>query len=393
MAEKAPGFMTRALHAEGHVSEPHAHTVPIFQSSTFVFDSPEHGAALFAGREQGHIYTRIGNPTVEAFERVVASLEGGGTSVAFSSGMAGIFATLMASLKAGDRVLSGDTLYGPTINLIGELLTRYGIEGAFVDSSDLAAVERSLTPNTRLIFVETPANPTCRITDLHAVGELARRAEALLVVDGTFASPYFLRPLELGADVALHSTTKFINGHGDVVGGVVTAASPELAARIRKFRTDTGACPGPMDAWLALRGVRTLGLRMERHERNALAVAKLLRGHPKVSRVYFHGLPDDPGHAIALREMSGFGATFSFEMAGGFDAAKNLMRHVRTMKLAVSLGTLDTLIQHPASMTHASLSEERMRLQGLTRQMVRIHVGLEDEADILEDLTQALAAV
>jgi cystathionine gamma-synthase len=386
------GFTTRALHAEGHIEAQHAHTVPIFQTSTFVFDSPEHGAALFAQREAGHIYTRIGNPTVEAFERVVASLEGGETSVAFASGMATIFASLMSALKAGDHVVAGDTLYGPSVNLIGKTLAGYGIESTFVDSSDYAAIERALRPNTRVLFLETPANPTCRVTEIRRASEIARRASVLTFVDATFATPYFLRPLELGADIALHSTTKFINGHADVVGGIATGSAARMAV-VRKFRTDTGACPGPFDAWLSLRGVRTLALRMERHNANALRVADFLQRHPKVSRVYFHGLPGDPGHAAALREMSGFGATFSFDMAGGFEAAKRLLKHIRLMTLAVSLGTLDTLIQHPASMTHASLSEEMMRRQGLTPEMVRIHVGLEDEQDILADLSRALDAV
>jgi cystathionine gamma-synthase len=392
MKAEPGGFATRALHAEGHAKPLHAHTMPIFQTSTFAFDSPAHGAELFAARSNGHIYTRIGNPTVETFETVVASLEGGEASVAFASGMAAIFGTLMSSLKSGDHVLSGDTLYGPSVNLIGGLMSRYGIESTFIDTSDLGAVERGLRPNTRVVFLETPANPTCRITEIRPVSEIAHRAGALVVVDATFATPYFLRPLALGADVSLHSTTKYINGHGDAVGGVVSAATSH-AARIRKFRTDTGSCPAPLDAWLNLRGLRTLSLRMERHDLNARAVAEFLGTHPKVSRVFFHGLPGDPGHAAARREMTGFGATFSFEMAGGFEAARRLLEHLHLMTLAVSLGTLDTLIQHPASMTHASVSEAMMRRQGLTPEMVRIHVGLEDASDIIADLEQALAAV
>ncbi|MBM3316633.1 MAG: aminotransferase class I/II-fold pyridoxal phosphate-dependent enzyme [Candidatus Eisenbacteria bacterium] len=392
MSSGQGGFMTRALHSEGHGKPMHAHSMPIFQTSTFAFESPEHGADLFARRRTGHIYTRIGNPTVEAFEAVVANLEGGEASVAFASGLAAIFGTLMSSLQAGDHVLSGDTLYGPSLNQIERTLTRYGIEATFVDTSDPAAVERGLRETTRVVFLETPANPTCRITEIRRVSELARRVKALVVVDATFATPCFLRPLEWGADVSLHSTTKFINGHGDAVGGVVTTAAA-LAERIRKFRTDTGACCSPFDAWLNLRGLRTLALRMERHDRNALAVAGFLASHPGVSRVHYHGLPGDPGHAAARREMSGFGSTFAFEMAGGYESAKRLLERIRMMTLAVSLGTLDTLIQHPASMTHASISEEMMRRQGLTPGMVRIHVGLEDDEDIIEDLRQALEGV
>ena len=383
------GFFTRALHAEGHEKPMFAHTMPIFQSSTFAFASPEHGADLFAGRQKGHIYTRIGNPTVEAYERVVADLEGAEQAIAFSSGMAAIFGTLMSRVQAGDHILSGDTLYGPTINVIGSLMARYGIESTFVDTSDLSAIQKNLKPNTRVLFVETPANPTCRITDVRAASGLARGVGAEVVVDATFATPYFQQTLALGADVVLHSTTKFINGHGDVVGGVV-ATSGERATRIRKFRTDAGACPAPIEAFLSLRGLRTLGLRMERHNRNALEVARFLRDHPKVSRVYFHGLPDDPGHAVACRQMTGFGATFSFEMRGGYEAAKRLLKGIHLMTLAVSLGTLDTLIQHPASMTHASVPEPIMRRQGLTPEMVRIHVGIEDPEDLIADLTAAL---
>jgi cystathionine gamma-synthase len=383
------GFMTRALHAEGHDKPLFAHTMPIFQSSTFAFESPEQGADLFAGRRQGHIYTRIGNPTTQAYERVVAALEGAEEAVAFSSGMAAIFGALMSRVQAGDHIVSGDTLYGPTINLIGCQMARYGIESSFVDSSDLEAIRTALRPNTRVLFLETPANPTCRITDLRAASELGHGVGVEVVVDATFATPYFQQTLALGADVVLHSTTKYMNGHGDVVGGVVSA-SAAVATRIRKFRTDAGACPSPMDAFLCLRGLRTLGLRMDRHNANALEVARFLSGHPKVSRVHFHGLPDHPGHAVACRQMSGFGSTFAFEMRGGYESAKKLLKGVRLMTLAVSLGTLDTLIQHPASMTHASVSPEIMRRQGLTPEMVRIHVGLEDPGDLIADLTAAL---
>jgi cystathionine gamma-synthase len=386
------GFNSRALHADGHAKPMNAHTNPIFQTSTFYFDDPEQGADLFAGRRKGHIYSRIGNPTVEAFERVLADLEGGEAAVAFASGMAATFGTLMSGLKAGDHVLSGDTLYGPTINLIGQVMARFGIASTFVDTSDLAALERGLRSNTRVVYLETPANPTCRVTEIRGASQLAHKAGAEVVVDATFASPYFLRPLELGADVSLHSTTKFINGHGDAVGGIITT-SAERAKSIRKFRTDTGACSAPMDAFLNLRGLRTLALRMERHNQNALVVARFLQAHPQVSRVYFHGLPEDPNHERACKEMSGFGSTFSFELKGGFEAAKALLKNVKLMTLAVSLGTLDTLIQHPASMTHASVPEAFMRQQGLTPEMVRIHVGVEESADILADLEQALARI
>ncbi|MCK4303435.1 MAG: aminotransferase class I/II-fold pyridoxal phosphate-dependent enzyme [Candidatus Eisenbacteria sp.] len=384
--------MTRALHAEGHHKPFNAHNMPIFQTSTFYFDSPEHGADLFSGKQQGHIYTRIGNPTVEAYERVVSSLEGGDEAVAFSSGLAVIYASIMSFAEQGDHVISGDTLYGPSIHLIGDVMARSGIESTFIDTSDLEAVKRSIRPNTKVVFLETPANPTCRITDIRAVSELAHANGAIGVVDGTFATPRFQLPLELGADISLHSTTKFINGHGDIVGGIATA-SEDRAKVIRKFRTDTGACVSPMDAFLSLRGVRTLGIRMERQNANALVIAKFLGSHPKVSRVYYHGLPNDPGYGVAMKQMSGFGCTFSFDMAGGYDAAKDLLKGVEIMTLAVSLGTVDTLIQHPASMTHASVPPEIMKQQGLTPEMVRIHVGLEEPEDIIAELSKAFEAV
>jgi len=386
------GFMTRALHAEGHDKPFNSHSMPIFQTSTFYFDSPEHGADLFAGREKGHIYSRIGNPTVEAYERVVSSLEKGDESIAFSSGMGVIFACNMAFVNQGDHILSGDTLYGPSVNLINKTLPRYGIETTLIDSSDLDAVKKNIRSNTKVVFLETPANPTCRISDIKAISEIAHEVGAIVVVDGTFATPRFQQPLVLGADVSLHSTTKYINGHGDVVGGVATASS-ELAAIIRKFRTDTGACLGPQDAFLNLRGLRTLGIRMERHDQNAMILAEYLDKHPKVSRVYFHGLPNDPGHEIAKKQMSGFGSTFSFDMAGGYDAAKSLLKGIEMMTLAVSLGSVDTLIQHPASMTHASVPPEVMKQQGLTPEMVRVHVGMEEADDLIADFDKAFALV
>lgn len=386
------GFSTRALHADGHEKPLHAHTMPIFQTSTFYFDDAQHGADLFAKRVPGHIYTRIGNPTIENYEKVIADLEGSEEAVAFSSGMAAIYASVMSRLRAGDHLISGDTLYGPTINLFGDTLGRCGIETTFVNTADLSAVKAAVRPNTRIIFLETPANPTCRVSDIRAISEIAHAHGAQVIVDGTFATPYYQRPIELGADVSLHSTTKYINGHGDAVGGIVSARS-ELARPIRKFRQDTGACPAPFDAFLNLRGVRTLPMRMERHNSNALQLARYLAAHPKVSRVYFHGLESDPGHEVACSQMSGFGGTFSFDMAGGYDAACRLLAGIEVMTLAVSLGTLDTLIQHPASMTHASVPEPIMRKQGLTPEMVRLHVGVEDIEDLLADMAAALDGV
>ncbi len=385
------GFTTRALHADGHDKPLNAHTMPIFQTSTFYFDSPEHGAALFAGEQKGHIYTRIGNPTVESYEKVVADMEQTDEAVAFSSGLAATHAALMAFVRSGDHVLSGDTLYGPTVNQIGQYMARWGVESTFVNTADLDAVKAGLRPNTKVVYLETPANPTCRIADIAAISAIAQEAGAIVVVDGTFATPYFQRPVALGADLSMHSTTKYIGGHGDVVGGIVSGPADKIRL-VRKFRTDIGACPAPMDAYLSLRGVRTLALRMDRHAANALLVARYLQAQPKVKRVYFPGLPEDPGHEVACRQMTGFGSTMAFEMAS-FEAAKDLLRDTGLMTLAVSLGTLDTLIQHPASMTHASVPEAIMRQQGLTPEMVRLHVGLEEPEDLLAQLEDCFSRV
>lgn len=386
------GFTTRQLHVDGHDKPFNAHTMPIFQTSTFYFDSPEAGAELFAGHRDGYIYSRIGNPSVEAAERVIASLEGGDGAVAFSSGMAAIHATILSFVKAGDHVICADTLYGPCLHLIGEAFADLGIESSIVDTSNPEAVLAQVKPRTRFIFYETPANPTNKITDIAAIAEIARPRGILHCVDNTFSSPYFQRPLQHGADIVVHSVTKYLNGHGDIVGGI-TISRKELVAKIRKFRQDTGGCMGPFDSFLLLRGVRTLSMRMQKHHHNTAQVAKFLKEHPKVSHIFYPGDPDFPGHKIAQKQMDGYGGCFSFELKGGFDAAKKFLEHLHICTLAVSLGTVDTLIQHPASMTHACVPEDMMKKQGLTREMLRISVGCEDVEDIIADLEQGLAHV
>jgi cystathionine gamma-synthase len=387
--EKRLDFATRQLHADGHGKPLHAHSMPIFQSSTFAFESPEHGADLFAKKAQGHIYTRLGNPTTQALETVVADLENADEAIAFSSGMAAIQSSLLAFLASGDHVVSGDTLYGPSIRVIGEFFGRFGITSTFVDTADLKAVAAAFRPETKAVFFETPANPTCKITDIAAVAKLARERKALTVVDNTFCTPFFQRPLDLGADVVVHSATKYLNGHGDVVAGI-TACRKDLAAKIRSYRQEMGAILGPFDSYLFLRGVRTLSVRMERHQTNGLAVARFLEKHPAVAKVHHPGLESFPGHEIAKRQMSGFPSVFSFELKGGLAAGRELLRRVKVCTLAVSLGTLDTLIQHPASMTHAGVPAELRRKQGLTDGLVRISVGLEHPDDVCADLAQAI---
>jgi cystathionine beta-lyase/cystathionine gamma-synthase len=386
------GFTTRQLHSDGHDKPLNAHAWPIFQSSTYYFDSPEKGADLFAGRSEGHIYTRLGNPTTEALERVMASLEDADGAVAFSSGMAAITGAMLPFLGKGDHIVSGDTLYGPSIHLIRDIFGGYGIASTFVDSSNLDAVAAAMQPNTKMLFFETPANPTCRVTDIEAAADIARRAGALTAVDNTFLTPYNQKPLAHGADISVYSATKYLNGHGDIVGGI-NVAREELVAKMRKYRQDTGAIESPFESFLFLRGLRTLSLRMDRHNHNAEILARFLRDHPKVDRVHYPGFPETADPDVVKRQMSGCGSCFSFELKGGFEAGKTLLSSVGVCLLAVSLGTLDTLIQHPASMTHAGVSREMRLQQGLTDGLVRISVGCEDATDLENDLAQALEKV
>ena len=386
------GFTTRQLHADGHKKPFNAHAMPIVQTSTFYFDSPEAGAELFAGKRDGYIYTRIGNPTVEAVERVIASLEGGDEAVAFSSGMAAIHGTILSFVKSGDHIIAGDTLYGPSIHLIADLFADLGIESSVIDTSDLNMVREHIKSNTRMIFYETPANPTNKISDIAAIAEIAKPKGIITCVDNTFSTPYFQLPLGLGADISLHSVTKYMNGHGDVVGGV-TIAEKDLAQKIRKYRQDTGGCMSPFDSYLLLRGVRSLSLRMQRHHENTIRVVSYLKGHPKVAKLYYPGDSEFAGHKVAQKQMRGYGSCLSFELTGGFEAAKQFLKELKICLLAVSLGTIDTLIQHPASMTHASVPEKLMKQQGLTREMIRISVGCEDVDDIIADIEQALEKV
>ncbi|WHZ22015.1 MAG: Cystathionine gamma-lyase [Nitrospira sp.] len=386
------GFTTRQLHADGQTKPLNAHVMPVFLTSTFALDSPETGADLFLGRGAGYVYSRMGNPTVEAVERVVADLESGEAAVAFGSGMAAIQAALLTVLKTGDHVICGEALYSPTLHLITERLADLGITSTVVDTSNVRAVEDSARDKTKVIFYETPANPACKITDIRAIAELAGPKGIVTIVDNTFASPYFQRPLDHGADISLHSATKYLNGHGDVIGGIVVTRS-ELADRIRLYRRDTGGILSPFDAYLLLRGIRTLSLRMQRHHDNTMKLFEFLDGHAKVSKVYYPGDPKFLGHHVAARQMTGFGGCFSFEPAGGFEAATRLLKELTLCTLAVSLGTVDTLIEHPASMTHVATPKDIMERQGITSGLVRISVGCEDIEDLIADLERALNTI
>lgn len=376
------GFATRAIHA-GQPPDPltGAVTVPIYQTSTYVHDE--------LGVHKGFEYARVQNPTRSALEKNVAALEGGLSGHAFASGMAAI-QTLMTRLQVGDHTVVSRNVYGGTFRFFHQVLERYGLTFSWVDSTDLGAVEAAMTDATRMVYIETPTNPLMEVTDIAAAAELAHSRDALLVVDNTFLSPYLQRPLELGADVVVHSTTKFLNGHSDSIGGVLVSAREELGEWFAFVQKSAGAVLSPFDSFLVLRGIKTLAVRMERHETTARQVVDFLAGHPKVLSVLYPGLSSHPGHAVQKRQASGFGAMITFDV-GSYAAAKVLLDRVEVMSLAESLGGVETLISHPASMTHASVPAERRAAIGLTDGLVRISVGLEEPQDLLADLRRALA--
>ena len=375
------GFGTRAVHA-GQRPDPTTGAImpPIYQTSTYV--QPE------LGRNLGYEYARGHNPTREALEGNLASLEGGTRALAFSSGLAAIECVLK-TLSAGDHVVSEENLYGGTTRLFRMVLSRLGIEFTWVDTRDPDQVRGAMRPETKLVVVETPTNPMMHLCDLRAMAEIAHDHEALLLVDNTFATPFNQRPFEFGADLVVHSTTKYLNGHSDVIGGAVIVSDPELADGITFVRNATGGVPGPMDAWLVLRGTKTLHLRMQAHNANGLAVARYLEGHRAVERTYYPGLESHPQHPLALEQMSGFTGMISVEL-GSRERAKRLVEGTRLFSLAESLGGVESLIGVPALMTHASVPKDRRDAMGVTDGLVRLSVGIEDEEDLLEDLDHAL---
>ncbi len=393
MSDRALGMNSRFIHGGYHPDATGAVNVPIYQSSTFAFRDADHGAALFAGDEPGWIYTRMGNPTTRALEKNVADLEGGVDAVATSSGLGAVNTLYMTLLANGSHIVSTASVYGPSRSLLEKHFVRFGVEATFVNSSDLANVCAAIRPTTSLIYVESPSNPAMQVTDIAAVADIAHANGALLAVDNTFASPYLQRPLTLGADVVLHSVTKFINGHADVVGGLLAAADQDVARRLRDVMVNAGCNMDPHQAYLVIRGLKTLGVRVERAQQNADVIARWLEAHPKVASVRYIGLPSHPQHELARRQMRGFGSMIAFELQGGYEAGKTLMNHVRLATLAVSLGGVETLIEHPASMTHASMSKESREAAGFTDGLVRYSVGIEDVDDLIADLEQALAKV
>jgi cystathionine gamma-lyase/cystathionine beta-lyase/cystathionine gamma-lyase/homocysteine desulfhydrase len=374
-------FDTICVHA-GQVPDPATGAIvtPIYQTATYLQEA--------LGRHKGYEYARTQNPTRAALEANLAAIENGRAAFAFASGMAAIGA-VMTLLEAGDHVVVTDNTYGGTWRLFERVLRRSRLEFTYADTSDLGAIEQAMRPATKMLFLETPTNPVLRLTDLAAACELAHRHGACVVVDNTFASPCLQRPIDFGADVVMHSTTKFLNGHSDGVGGVLVAVRDDHIEWLRFVQNAEGAILGPMDAWLVLRGTKTLPLRMERHNRNGQALAEFLAGHPKVTRVYYPGLPSHPQHELARRQMKGFGALIAFQV-GSFEKARTLLNGVTLMALAESLGGVETLISHPALMTHASVPPERRQRTGITDDMVRISVGIEDIDDLKDDLSQAL---
>ena len=378
------GFATRCIHA-GQRADPSTGAIitPIFQTSTYVQDA--------LGEHKGYEYARTQNPTREALEANVASLESGREGFAFASGMAAIGA-VASMLEAGDHIVVTDNTYGGTYRLFERVLSRYGLRFTYVDTSRLDLLDAALAEPTRMLFLETPTNPVMGLTDLAEASALAHRRGAAVVVDNTFASPALQRPLELGADLVLHSTTKYLNGHSDSVGGIVVARHDTDIEWLRFYQNAAGAILSPFDSWLVLRGTKTLALRMAQHNVNGLAVAEFLEGHPKVARVFYPGLPSHPQHALARRQMQGFGGMLAFEL-GSLEHARRLLNRVGLMALAESLGGVESLISHPATMTHASVPADRRAALGITDGLVRISVGIEDVDDLTADLAQALEAV
>jgi len=401
------GFATRAIHAGEHVGQPQStsHTGAIYQSSTFVFQNANEGAHIFAGDQAGYMYTRLGNPTVKLLEAKINALEGAEikkkdpeiavSTLAFSSGMAAISSTLMALAGKGDTIIMGDVVYGATEHLASNVLNKFGINTVEVNSADLNAVEAIVSEHrdAKAMLIETPTNPLLVVSDIAAISRIIKtiNPEMKLIVDSTFATPYLQRPLELGADIVVHSTTKYICGHGTVVGGLVTTFHDDVKNQVYTVIKDVGGNPSPFDAWLVNLGLKTLPMRMEKHCENAIAIAEYLEQHPKVAHVNYPGLKSSPYYELAKRQMTAFGGMISFELKGGFEAGKKLMDNIEIFTLAVSLGCVDSLIQHPASMTHACVPKEKREKGGVTDGLVRISVGIEDKEDLIRALDEALS--
>lgn len=389
------GFATRSIHG-GHVKDQFGSlATPIHQTATFVFDNAEQGGRRFALEEEGYIYTRLGNPTCTQLEEKLAMLEGAEACVAAASGIGAISSAFWTLLKSGDHIVSAKTLYGCTFAYLNHGLANFGVEVTFVDTTDPENVRAAMRPNTKVVYLESPANPTLEIADIKAISEIAHTVEGCVVmVDNTFCTPYTQRPLEMGADIIVHSGTKFLNGHGDVIAGFVLGKKEYIDhVRLYGIKDMTGASMSPFDAYLIIRGLKTLEIRMEKHCANAMEVAKYLENHPAVNKVYYPGLESFPQYELAQKQMSLPGAVIAFELKGGVEEGKKVMNAVELCKLAVSLGDAETLIQHPASMTHSPYTPEERAEAGITDGLVRLAVGLEAAQDIIDDLEQALSNI
>ncbi len=376
-------FSTKAIHA-GQEPDPSTGAImtPIYQTSTY--------AQTGMGEHKGFEYARTGNPTRSALEACIAALENGTHGLAFASGMAAESAVL-SLLSAGDHMISCDDLYGGSYRIFERIMRRYNVETSYVTAGNVAEYEKAIRPNTKLIWLETPTNPLLRLVDIRAVAEIAHRHNLLLVVDNTFSSPYFQQPLELGADIVLHSTTKYINGHSDVVGGAVVTSNEEVYEALKFHQNAAGAVPGPFDVWLTMRGIKTLAVRMRQHEENAYSVARFLMEHKRVEKVYYPGLPSHPDHELAKQQMSGFGGMVSFQIKGTLADVEQVVRRFKVFTFAESLGGVESLVCHPATMTHGSIPKDIREARGLGDTLLRLSVGIEDIEDILGDLEQALA--
>jgi methionine-gamma-lyase len=393
MDAKNLGFNSKLIHAGAFEDELGSATVPIYQTSTFKFKNAQHGAECFAGESDGYIYTRIGNPTIKAFEDNIAALENGFGGIATSSGMGAVTSVYMALLGQGVHMVSTASVYGPSRGVIEQDFSRFGVEASFVNTSNPQEVRDAIRPNTKVLYLETPSNPTMELTDIEEMVKIAKEHDLIVVVDNTFSSPYLQKPLDMGVDVVLHSITKFINGHADIVGGVIVTKTEELYKKIRHAMVYMGCNMDPHQAFMVIRGVKTLSIRIDRAQKSAMEVAKYLEQHPKVAWIKFPGLESHPQHELAKKQMKGFGSMISFGVKGGLEAGKKLMDNVKLCMLAVSLGGVETLIQHPASMTHAAVTPEGKIKAGITDDLVRFSIGIEDVEDIIADLEQAFEKV
>lgn len=374
-------FSTKAIHV-GQEPDPATGsvTVPVYLTSTFYQPLP--------GKEGKYVYSRSGNPTRTALERSLAALEGGRYGLAFSSGMAAT-TTVLLLLRKGDHVIAGDDVYGGTYRLFEQVLRDYGLQFSYVDPRNPENVQRAVRKNTRMVWVETPTNPLMKIVDIRAMARIAMKVGTIVVVDNTFMSPFFQNPLQHGADIVVHSTTKYLGGHSDLIGGAAVTSNPKLYGKLKFLQNAVGAVPGPLDSWLVLRGVKTLALRMERHDQNARVVSEFLQKEARVEHVYYPGLPDHPQRDVIRRQMRGYGGMISFQLKGGFAQCEKFLKKLKIFTVAESLGGVESLIEHPASMTHASVPRETRAKRGVTDNLIRISVGIEDASDLVQDLAQA----